>query len=434
MVQGGDPTGTGSGGESIYGRQFKDEPHRSLRFSHRGLLACANENAPDTNGSQFFLTLGEARHLDGKHTIFGRVAGKSIFVLAGIGETAVDGSDRPLEAPRLKAVEVLDSPFHDIVPRALARRPAGPDGATDGDGDGLGGSKAGATAGDKAGRTGAFAKRRRKRGPSNLTSRKSSGRGAAFDEDGDEDDDGDDVHGLGPGLGLANRFLARGGITSVVDSSALPERRSAKRERPEGIDQEAGPAAGGELAAAGRMPAPAAMEAATGVESFSSKMARRMASARSEDDGGGSGVVSRRQMHAARRVGEPKADAAPGGGTGFGESLLAAYAGRKGKRGKSRQADTMSRLAAFTSTLREVSKGDGDSEGGAGEAEAGGVGWAAGALRFTGPVEQAAQSEGVGAVKDHGPRRSHGSRGRGQGRARSEGRGIIRGRMQVEQR
>ena len=68
MAQGGDPTGTGSGGP---GYSFEDEAN-DLTFGTAGLLAMAN-SGPDTNGSQFFITYGPAEHLNGKHTIFGRV-------------------------------------------------------------------------------------------------------------------------------------------------------------------------------------------------------------------------------------------------------------------------------------------------------------------------------------------------------------------------
>lgn len=64
--------GTGEGGESIYGKPFIDEFHSRLRFSHRGLVAMAN-NRPNSNGSQFFLTLDKTEWLQKKHTIFGKV-------------------------------------------------------------------------------------------------------------------------------------------------------------------------------------------------------------------------------------------------------------------------------------------------------------------------------------------------------------------------
>lgn len=73
LVQGGDPTGSGTGGRSIYGSVFPDEFHSRLRFNHRGLLASANAGTPNSNASQFFLTLDRADWLDRKNTIFGKV-------------------------------------------------------------------------------------------------------------------------------------------------------------------------------------------------------------------------------------------------------------------------------------------------------------------------------------------------------------------------
>ena len=84
-VVGGDPTGMGKGGESVYGRAFKDEFHRRLKFSHRGIVACANENKPNSNHAQFFITLADCPWLDGKHTIFGKVEGQTIYNVASIG-------------------------------------------------------------------------------------------------------------------------------------------------------------------------------------------------------------------------------------------------------------------------------------------------------------------------------------------------------------
>jgi len=118
MIQGGDPTGSGEGGASIYGMPFKDEIHSRIRFSRRGMLAMANSNEPNTNRSQFFITLGECPWLDRKHTIFGKVTGKTVFNLMRVNDFAVhEKDDRPVDPPRIISVEVLDCPFDDILPR-----------------------------------------------------------------------------------------------------------------------------------------------------------------------------------------------------------------------------------------------------------------------------------------------------------------------------
>jgi len=68
MVQGGDPTGTGKGGESVYGGYLPDEFHSQAAFDRRGIVAMAN-NGPDTNGSQFFITYSAQPHLNSRYTV-----------------------------------------------------------------------------------------------------------------------------------------------------------------------------------------------------------------------------------------------------------------------------------------------------------------------------------------------------------------------------
>ena len=121
IIQGGDPTGTGSGGRGALndGEPFKDEFHSRLKFNRRGLLGMANEGK-DSNGSQFFLTLGKTEELQGKHTMFGRIEGDTIYNLmkmADVELTEGEGSERPLYPTRITGAEVLVNPFEDMVAR-----------------------------------------------------------------------------------------------------------------------------------------------------------------------------------------------------------------------------------------------------------------------------------------------------------------------------
>ncbi|GCC27131.1 hypothetical protein chiPu_0005553 [Chiloscyllium punctatum] len=120
IVQGGDPTRSGTGGESIYGKPFKDEFHSRLRFNRRGLVAMANAG-PHDNGSQFFFTLGPADELNNKHTIFGKVTGDTIYNILRLAEVEIDKDERPISPHKIKSTEVLHNSFDDIVPRVLKK-------------------------------------------------------------------------------------------------------------------------------------------------------------------------------------------------------------------------------------------------------------------------------------------------------------------------
>jgi cyclophilin family peptidyl-prolyl cis-trans isomerase len=100
MIQGGDPTGTGSGGQSIYGAGFEDEISPKLKFDRPGLLAMANTGQPKSNGSQFFITTAPTAWLTGKHTIFGEVV-SGMDVVSAIEKT-------PTKKP-------MDKPVKDVV-------------------------------------------------------------------------------------------------------------------------------------------------------------------------------------------------------------------------------------------------------------------------------------------------------------------------------
>jgi cyclophilin family peptidyl-prolyl cis-trans isomerase len=106
MIQGGDPTGTGRGGESLYGGPFEDEFVDSLKFDRAGILAMANRG-PNTNTSQFFITLAPTPWLNGRHTIFGKVV-KGMDVLEEIGRVKTDQSgNRPLQDVVITTITVM---------------------------------------------------------------------------------------------------------------------------------------------------------------------------------------------------------------------------------------------------------------------------------------------------------------------------------------
>jgi len=99
MIQGGDPTGTGSGGESIWGKAFEDELTPAAKFDAPGILAMAN-SGPNTNGSQFFITCAKTPWLNMRHTIFGEVV-SGLEVVQKIENTPVNTENRPLAEQKI---------------------------------------------------------------------------------------------------------------------------------------------------------------------------------------------------------------------------------------------------------------------------------------------------------------------------------------------
>jgi peptidylprolyl isomerase len=95
MIQGGDPTGTGQGGESVWGTEFEDEVRPDVTFDREGVVAMANRG-PNTNGSQFFITVAPQHPLDMHYTIFGQVV-SGMDVVHAIEHTPTGEADRPVE-------------------------------------------------------------------------------------------------------------------------------------------------------------------------------------------------------------------------------------------------------------------------------------------------------------------------------------------------
>lgn len=112
MIQGGDPSGTGRGGESIWGKDFEDEIVKGYAFDGAGILAMANAGE-NTNGSQFFITTTRTPHLNGKHTIFGAISEESkeesFKTLRKIEYTPTDSQDKPIKEQKILKAYIVQS-------------------------------------------------------------------------------------------------------------------------------------------------------------------------------------------------------------------------------------------------------------------------------------------------------------------------------------
>lgn len=105
MIQGGDPEGSGRGGP---GYKFEDEFDPSLKFDGAGILAMANAG-PNTNGSQFFITVATTPHLNNAHTIFGLVT-QGYDVVESISTAETDAGNRPSEDVIIQSIEIIEYP------------------------------------------------------------------------------------------------------------------------------------------------------------------------------------------------------------------------------------------------------------------------------------------------------------------------------------
>ncbi|KAI0721344.1 cyclophilin-like protein [Cerioporus squamosus] len=123
MIQTGDPTGTGAGGESCWGTPFRDEYdlRNAAKHDSRGVIAMANKG-PSTNGSQFYITFRPAPHLDKKHTVFGKLVGGEDVLDALEALPVKPGTERPAKQVRITEVVIYQDPFEEYKQREERKR------------------------------------------------------------------------------------------------------------------------------------------------------------------------------------------------------------------------------------------------------------------------------------------------------------------------
>lgn len=118
-LQGGDQTGTGMGGSSIFGKPFEDEFNEKLLHKSRGILSMAN-SGKHTNQSQFFITLKATPHLDEVHSVFGEVVG-NVKLLDDLEAIGSDQNDKPRKEIKILSAEVYSNPFREVISEFLLK-------------------------------------------------------------------------------------------------------------------------------------------------------------------------------------------------------------------------------------------------------------------------------------------------------------------------
>eukprot|EP01066_Platyproteum_vivax_P011555 Platyproteum_vivax@DN5246_c0_g1_i1.p1 len=112
MIQGGDPTGTGKGGECIWGKFFDDEFDSSLKHDRRGVISMATLGSPNTNNSQFFITYSRQPHLNGVYSVFGRLI-DGLDTLDKLEKEPVSEKNRPLQPLIIEKMIIHANPIAD---------------------------------------------------------------------------------------------------------------------------------------------------------------------------------------------------------------------------------------------------------------------------------------------------------------------------------